>query len=66
MGRMVRVTFTPDWPLGFNDILCSDGDGNLLEGAPPAVDVAVALSEEDIGLGVDTVIAAAEDWILAP
>ena len=36
----------------------------LQEGNPPPVDYQVTYTEQDIALGVDTVIAAAEAWLV--
>ena len=44
------------WYLSVNPILCSDLDGDLLEGHPPGVDVVVDLARDDVAAGVDTVI----------
>jgi C-terminal processing protease CtpA/Prc len=50
--------------VGVNDILCEDLDGNLLEGSPPAVDVALTLAREDVRAGVDTLLEAAAAAVL--
>jgi C-terminal processing protease CtpA/Prc len=64
-GNGMGEPYDANWHLAYNDILCSDFEGAPLEGHPPPVDVPVGYSVEDIALGVDTVIAAAESWILA-
>jgi C-terminal processing protease CtpA/Prc len=55
----------PGWILAYNDILCSDLAGNLLEGRPPPVDVEVTMSGGDLELGIDTVIEEARLWVAA-
>lgn len=56
----------PAFHLGVNDILCTTMAGEPLEGFPPPVDEAVALTEAGIESGVDDVIAAAEAWLAGP
>lgn len=57
--------FDAGWTLGFNDILCTDLEGNPLEGNPPDVDVPVQYTSADLAQGVDTVIEAARSWVAA-
>ncbi len=52
------------YSLGVSDILCENLDGDLLEGNPPPVDIPVELDPEDVRAGVDTVVVAAEAWVL--
>lgn len=52
------------YTLGVNDILCEALEGQLLEGHPPAVDIPVEQDPADARDGIDTIIAAAEAWVL--
>jgi C-terminal processing protease CtpA/Prc len=55
--------WSSDLHLGYNDILCRDVDGNLLEGSPPEVDVPVSWSVADLRDGRDPVVEAAVEWL---
>lgn len=64
-GNGGTVTGPEGWTLGFNDILCADLQGNLLEGHPPPVDFPVSYDPQDLAQGVDTVIEQARQWAVA-
>jgi hypothetical protein len=64
-GQVVPDASLPDWEIAYNNILCSDTAGNLLQGHPPATDFPVAYTEADIRQGVDTVVEAARAWVAA-
>jgi hypothetical protein len=61
LGAMIHAS--ERFYLAFNDILCRNMAGDLLEGHPPAVDEPVALSDDAIATGTDPVIPAAEAWL---
>lgn len=62
-GNAQQARVEESWRLTINDILCADGAGRLLEGAPPAVDFPQAYLPADLATGHDTVIEAARDWL---
>jgi hypothetical protein len=56
-----------DWGAKVNALRCvRPGDDHPLDGDPPPVDLAVAITPADAALGVDTVLEAARRAVLAP
>jgi C-terminal processing protease CtpA/Prc len=62
-GNANSADLDANWRIGFNDILCADLDGNLLEGHPPPVDHPVVYAVDDLVAGKDTVIESARAWL---